>query len=131
MRYSTELRNARADQIETIAGASPRLHFLTGSAPANLSDAETGTLLADATLPADWLSAPADGVKSKVGTWNDPAANASGTCGYARLYKADNVTCVAEYTVGTSGADINLLSLDFVAGQPLNIESFSITEGNA
>lgn len=131
MKLSTETRNAKADALETVAGASPHLNFYTGSAPANISDAATGTKLADCTLPADWLTAASNGVKSKNGTWNDPAADASGTCGYARLYKADNTTCVAQFTVGTSGADINLLSLTFTAGQPLNIDSFSYTEGNA
>jgi len=131
MKFSTELRNARANQLEVIAGTAPRLRFYSGSAPAQVSDAATGSLLAEAVLPSDWLTDAANGVKTKVGTWNDPAADASGTAGYARLYKADGTTAVAQFTVGTSGAEINLLSLAFVAGQPLSIETFSFTDGNA
>jgi hypothetical protein len=131
MRFSTELRNARANQLETVAGTAPRLHFYSGSAPANLSDAATGTLLAEAVLPSDWLTDAVNGVKSKSGTWNDPAADASGTVGYARLYKSDGTTTVAQFTVGTSGADINLLTLALVEGMPINIETFTFTDGNA
>lgn len=130
MKFSDELRNARANQIETVAGAAPHLNFYTGSAPAQESDAATGTKVVDMTLPSDWLGDAAAGVKSKAGTWTDTAADASGTIGYARLYKADNTTCVAQFTVGTSGAEINLLSLTVVAGQPVTIDSFNFTEGN-
>ena len=131
MKFSTELRNARANQLEVVAGTSPLLRFYSGSAPTNVSDAATGTLLSEVTLPADWLTDAANGVKSKVGTWSDPAADATGTAGYARLYKADGTTAVAQFTVGTSGAEINLLTLAFVAGMPLTIESFTFTDGNA
>lgn len=131
MKLAVSTRNAIVDAIETDWGTSVRLKCYSGSAPANVTDAATGTLLADATLPADYLTAASAGVKSKSGTWNDPAADATGTVGYARIYKSDNTTCVAQFTVGTSGADLNFLSLSLTAGQPLDITSFSLTAGNA
>lgn len=131
MKFSAELRNARANQFEIVVGASPRLKFYTGAAPTNVADAATGTLLADITLPADWMTDAANGVKTMSGTWQDAAADAAGDVGYARLYKADNTTPVVQFTTGLSGADINLLTLTLAAGQPLNITSFTFTEGNA
>jgi hypothetical protein len=131
MEFSTELRNARIGQIETIAGASPRLMVRSGAKPVNAAAADAGTVLADITLPADWLTAPSNGGVSKSGTWTDAAADASGTAGHWRLYKADGTTCVAQGTVGTSGAELNLLSLTFVAGQPFTIDSWTFTDGNA
>ena len=117
MQLSTELRNAQADLFESVAGASPILRVRSGTIPANCAAADAGTALASVTLPADWLAAAADGAKAKTGTWSG-TASAHGTAGHWRLYKADGTTCVAQGSVGTSGAEMNLLSLSFTIGQP-------------
>lgn len=130
MQFSTELRNARANAIETIAGASPILKIRTGAAPANCAAADSGTVLSTHNLPADAWSDASNGVKSLQGSWNDSAADASGTAGHYRLYKADGTTCVAQGPAGV-GAELNLLSAALVAGQPVNILSWATTEGNA
>ena len=53
IKYSTAVRNAQLDAIETTIGVSPKLRILTGTAPANCAAAQTGTLLAELTLPSD------------------------------------------------------------------------------
>lgn len=130
MQFSTELRNYRADGIEVIAGASPILKIRSGAAPANPAAADAGTVLSTHNLPADAWSAAVNGVKSLQGDWGDTAADASGTAGHYRLYKADGTTCVAQGPAGV-GAELNLLSAALVAGQPVNILSWATTEGNA
>lgn len=131
MQYSTAVRNARANATETTIGTSPQLRIRSGAAPANPAAARTGTVLATLPLPADWLSDASNGVKSLLGTWQDTAADASGTAGHWEIMDNAGTTCHVQGSVGTSGAELNLLSLALVAGQPVNITSFTFTEGNA
>lgn len=130
MQFSTELRNARADAIESIVGASGILRIRSGAAPANPAAADSGTVLATINLPADAFSNAANGVKSMQGTWQDTAADATGTAAHYRVYKADGTTCVIQGPAGV-GAELNLLSASLTAGQPVNILSWATTEGNA
>lgn len=131
MQFSTAVRNARADVTETTIGASPILRIRSGAAPANPAAARTGTVLATLPLPADWLSNASNGVKTLLGTWQDTAADASGTAGHWEIMDNAGTTCHVQGSVGTSGAELNLLSLSLVAGQPVNITSWTLTEGNA
>lgn len=133
LQYSTELRNARLDVVETVAGASPVLKIRTGAAPANPQAADAGTVLATVALPADWMAAAAGGVKSKSGTWQDAAADASGTAGHFRLYKNDGVTCVAQGSVSAAGGggDMIVDNINFAAGQAFTVTQFDLTAGNA
>ena len=130
IKYSTPVRNAKLDAIETAIGASAILKIRSGAAPANCAAADSGTVLATLNLPADWMGAAAAGVKSLLGTWQDLAADASGTAGYFRIYASDGVTCHIQGTVGVSAADMIVDSVSFTAGQSFSITSFAITDGN-
>ena len=81
LQYSTTVRNAQLDALETAIGASAILRIYSGAMPANCAAAATGTLLAEMNLPADWMASAASGSKAKSGTWSDTAANASGVAG--------------------------------------------------
>jgi hypothetical protein len=83
--FSTALRNGALDSIETGIGVSPVLTFRTGLPPANGDLAATGTVIATMTLPADWAAAAAAGAKVLAGTWQDPAADASGRISHFRI----------------------------------------------
>ena len=131
MQFSTEVRNARADAVETVGGASPILRIRTGAAPASCGAADSGSVLATINLPADWMAAASGGVKAKSGTWSDAAADATGTAAHFRIYKADGTTCFLQGTVGTSGADMIVSNTSFATGQPFTVDSFQFTEGNA
>ncbi len=61
IQLGVDVRNAMADVIESTIGTSPRLKLYTGAAPASCAATETGTLLANVTLPSDWLAAAANG----------------------------------------------------------------------
>lgn len=87
MQFSTTVRNARLDAIETAIGASPTMRILGGAAmPANPAAADAGTVLVETTLPSDWMAAAASGSKAKAGTWEDTSANATGLARYYRIY---------------------------------------------
>lgn len=129
--YSTDVRNARLDVVETTVGVSPTLEVFTGAQPANCAAADSGTLLASMVLPVDWMAAAAGGTKSLSGTWQDLLANNSGTAGHYRI-KA-GATCHMQGSAGQSGggADMQFDNATFVAGQgPITITAFTLTEGN-
>ena len=68
LQYSTTLRNAQLDAIESTVGASAVLKIRSGGAPANVAAADSGTVLATFSLPSDWMAAASNGTKGKSGT---------------------------------------------------------------
>jgi hypothetical protein len=133
IQYSTAVRNARLDTIETTIGTSPILRIYSGSRPALPSDAATGTLLAEMTLPSDWMAAAASGAKAKAGTWSDLSANTTGTAGYFRIWDSTGTTCgIQGACTDTAGAGpLKLSTTAIVSGEPVTIVTFTITTGNA
>jgi hypothetical protein len=133
MQYSIAVRNARLDVVETTIGTSPILKIRTGSAPANCAAGDTGVVLATVNLPSDWMAAAANGTKSMLGTWEDTAADASGTAGHFRIYDASGNTCHMQGTVTITGGggDMTVDNTSFATGQDFIVTSFTITAGNA
>jgi hypothetical protein len=130
VQLSVALRNARLDTIETVIGASPVLEIRTGAQPANCAAADSGTLLASITLPSNWASDAASGVKSLLGTWTDSAADATGTAAHFRL-KSSGGTVHMQGSVGTSAADLIVPQTSFVATQPFTVSAWNLTDANA
>lgn len=133
LQYSVTVRNAQLDAVETTVGTAPLLRIYSGSAPANCAAAASGTLLAEATLPSDWMAAANSGSKALSGTWQDASANATGTAGHWRLYDSGGTTCHAQGTVTATGGggDMTLDNTSIASGQSVAITSFTITAGNA
>lgn len=133
LQYSTTVRNAQLDAIETAIGASAVLKIRTGSAPANCGTADSGTVLATCNLPADWMAAASSGSKAKSGTWEDTSADNTGTAAHFRLYASDGTTCHAQGTVTATGGggDMTVDNTSFAAGQAFTITGFTINAGNA
>jgi len=133
LQYSTTVRNAQLDAIETAIGASAVLKIRTGAAPANCAAADSGTVLATLNLPADWMAAAGSGAKSKTGTWEDTSADNTGTAAHFRLYASDGTTCHAQGTVTITGGggDMTVDNTSFAAAQAFSITSFTINAGNA
>jgi hypothetical protein len=130
IKFSTTVRNAMLDTYETTLGASPKMRILTGAAPANCAAAQTGTLLAELTLPADWAANAASGAKGLLGSWSGNVV-ADGTAGYYRILDNAGMVCHEQGTIGTSGQDINLTSTSLTTGQVLVITAKTMTAGNA
>lgn len=131
IQFSTTVRNARLDVIETTIGAAPKLQLYTGAMPANCAAAATGTLLAEITLPSDWESNAASGQKTILGgPWSVMAA-AAGTAGYFRVYDSTGATCHIQGTVGQGSGDMSFDNATFAVGQTVQVTGFTMTDGNA
>lgn len=127
---TTALRNTLLDTIESQVGTAARLRIYSGTAPADANAAITGTLLADMTLPSDWMNAASGGTKTLLGTWSDTSADATGTAGYFRILNNAATTTFLQGLVGTSGSDLNLSSTAITSGGTVSITGFTLTAGN-
>lgn len=128
--FSVPVRNAMLDAIETTIGATPKLRILTGAKPANCAAAQTGTLLAEMALPADFMANASAGVKGLSGSWS-VAVTTAGTAGHYRIVDSTGTTCHEQGTIGTSGQDMNMTSVALTVGQVAVVTSKNITAGNA
>lgn len=131
--YSVAVRNAQLDNLETTIGTAAVLRIRTGAAPANCATADSGTVLAEMTLPSDWMAAASGGTKAKSGTWEDTTANATGTAAHFRIYDSAGTTCHIQGSITATGGggDMTLDNTSIATGQTVTITAFSISRGNA
>lgn len=130
LQYSVAVNNARLDAVETVAGASARFRYYTGSMPANCAAARTGTMLVDIVLPSDWMNAASAGSKTKLGTWSGTAvAGSAATPGYACIMDSTGTTC---HLQGTSGVGTGDIPADgtITAGQTVTCSTFTLNAAN-
>ncbi len=130
IQYSVAVNNARLDAVETAIGASAILKIRTGAAPANCAAADTGTVLATISLPADWMAAAASASKAKSGTWQDASADATGTAAHFRIYDTTGTTCHVQGTYGIVATDMIGDSVSMTAGQSFTVNTFTLNAGN-
>lgn len=132
LQFSTAVRNAILDVIETTVGASPKLQIRTGAAPANCAAASTGTLLAEITCPSDWMTAAASGSKALQGSWT-VAASGTGAAAHYRLMDSSGATCHEQGTVTATGGggDLTLDNVNINAGQTVTISTKTQTAPGA
>jgi hypothetical protein len=130
LKLSAAVRNARLDQIESTIGTSPKLQIRTGAPPASITDADSGTLLVELTLPSDWMADASGGSKAKQGTWQANAV-ASGTAGHFRVKNNAGTTTHMQGTVGQNSGDLSLDNTNIATGQQVTITTFNLTDGNA
>ncbi len=133
LQFGTSVRNAMLDAIETTIGTTPLLRVYDGSMPADAATVAAGTLLAEITLPSDWLAAASGGVKAKSGTWSDLSANNSGTAQYFRIYDSGASTCHMQgvVTLTGGGGQMTVNNTNFIATQTFTVVTFNLTAGNA
>lgn len=131
LQASTTLRNAIAAAVETTLGASAKLQIRTGAKPANCAAADSGTLLVEIDVPADFLSAPSGGAVTKIGTWANNAV-AAGDQGHFRFKDSTGATTHLQgsITVTGGGGDMTTDSLAIVVTQLVSVSGFTITTGN-
>jgi hypothetical protein len=131
MQFSVAVRNARLDAIETAVGASPTLEIRTGAPPANAAAADSGTVLAEMTLPADWMANASAGAKALAGLWQDLAADAAGVAGHFRIKAGATAHVQGDVTGSGGGGDMELQNTNLAVGQQVTITAFNLTDGNA
>lgn len=132
IQLSTALRNGMIGAYETTVGTAAKLQIRTGAAPANCAAADSGTLLAELTLPSDWLTAAAAGAVGKNGTWSGTGA-AAGSAAHYRLKDSAGSTCHEQGTVTASGGggDLTLDNVVIAAAQAVTITQWDRTQGGA
>ncbi len=139
--YSTAVRIAMLDVIESTVGGNARIRFYSGTKPSVCSDASTGTLLATMALTGaggDWMSAASAAgnvvtkAKNPSSTWTTTGA-AAGNIGYYRIYDASETVCHEQGTVTATGGggDMTVDNVTIAIGQALTITGKTITAGNA
>lgn len=129
---STAIANAQLDCYESVIGTSPILRIRSGSAPATVATASSGTVLASCTLPSDWMAAASSRSKAKSGTWEDTSADNTGTAGHFEIVASDGTTVGMRGTVTATGGggDLTVDNVSFASGQAFSVTSFTITSGN-
>ena len=142
VQYSTAVRIAMLDAIETAIGNSPRLVFYAGAKPALCSDSIGGaTVLATLALTGasgDFMSpASAAGnvvtkAKNPASTWTATATGA-GNASFYRVWDATMTTCHEQGTVTATGGggDITLDNVAIAISQTITVTGKTITAGNA
>ena len=126
------------DSLKTVmTGASGfQIDIYLGSKPATADAAETGTLLVTILQAGSGLhfaAAAASAALAKLGSevWQSNVVTA-GVAGWFRMRPVGDATGLSttlariDGTVGTSGADMNLSYVNFVAGAPVAIGTFSL-----
>lgn len=120
--------NVIRDAID--AGAGPGLlRIYAGAKPGTKGAAPAGLLLAELTL-ADPCGVTTTGVLNFTVPFSDTSANNSGTAAFFYLCTSTGAY-VCEGDIGTSGSDLNLVTTSIVAGQPVQVTSFSFTAAGA
>jgi hypothetical protein len=133
VQLSIAVRDARLDAIETSIGASAILRIRTGPQPANCATADSGTVLAEMTLPSNWMAAASNGTKTIAGTWSDIAANNTGTAEHFRIYDSLGTTCGIQGSITATGGggDMTLDNVSIATGQTITITTFTLTDANS
>ena len=131
VRVVAAIRNAPLDAIKTAidAGAGAgTIKVYTGTQPANADASLSGnTLLGTLTFTDPSAPAASSGVLTFSAITQDTSADATGTATWARIADSTGAT-VFDCDVGTSGATLNLNTTSIVAGGPIQVSSFTLTD---
>lgn len=133
VQFSTSVRNAMLDAIETTIGTSAVLKIRSGSVPATCATADAGTALVTYSLASDWASAASSGAKALSSLPLSTTAGATGTAAHYRIYASDGTTCHEQGTVTATGGggDMTVDNTSINSGQTVNITAFTKTMGGA
>jgi len=125
IQYSTTHRTNAMTQLNTDIGTSAQIIIYTGSMPANVGTAPTGTLLVQFAGNASQFGTVSSGVLTASAVANANAGN-TGTAGYFRINTSGG-TAVVQGTCGTSGADMILTNTSINSGQTCTFTSLTVT----
>ena len=138
MALTFQISNAAAQAMLTAlgaqidAGTQAVINIYSGSQPVDVETAASGTLLAELLCNATAFSGISDtnpGARATFAAISpDSSANNSGTAGYFRILTQVGGTAVAQGSVGTSGADLNLNTTSITAGSQVSITSATIDQ---
>lgn len=126
-RYSQTDRHVFLASITSTIGSSGLLRIYDGAQPTNVATAlGAQNKLAELALSSTAFGSPSSGVITANSISNDTSADATGTAAWGTLTTSGG-TRVVDFSVGTSGADLNFNSVAFSAGATVSVSSFTIT----
>lgn len=127
MKLATGSRNAEADAwAGQMDGGS--IDIYDGTIPTDPQTAiGSQNLLISFDLAATAFGSAAAGVAT-ANTTTVQTITATGTAAWARLFKSDGTTVVADVTVGTTGTDIIVATTSFVLDDAVNLTSGTYTQ---
>lgn len=125
--YVTNLRNARLDALTTFAGASPKLRLYSGTRPA--TGGAITTMLVEMICNATFAP-PATGGVLTANAISSGTVASGGVATWARLFKNDGTTIVADMGVGTSAAEVIIANTTLVTSAVVAVSSLVVTTGN-
>lgn len=131
LKMSAAVRDAMLDAVTAQVGTTAKLRIYSGTRPANVAAAISGTLLAELTCNATFAPAASGGVLTLNAITSDTSADATGTATHFRLWNSAGSVGMVDGDVGTSGSDLNLNTVSLVSGATVAVTSFAITAGNA
>jgi hypothetical protein len=129
LQFSTVVRNAALDQIQTSVGVSAVLKLFTGSPPANCAAADSGTKLVEFDLASSWASPASGGAKTLANLPLTVAAIAAGIVGYFRIYDSTGSTCHMQGTITQTGGggDMTCDNTNVANAQNITVGGFNLS----
>jgi hypothetical protein len=128
------VRNAQLDAVESTTGVEPVLELWSGALPDNCAAADSGTKIAEGTLPSDWMAAADAGAKAKAGTWTVTglAAASTGTNAvHFRIRKTATVHGEGDISVTGGTGAMTMDNISVAEDQVVTVTGFTLTAGNA
>lgn len=130
LKYAVTLKNDKLSQIPIDIGASGLMRWYNGTQPTNPDTALSGnTLLASLPLSATAAPAATGGVLTFNTITSEASADGTGTATFGSFLTSAAVRKV-DFSIGTTGADLNLNTTSIVAGAQASCSSFTITSAN-
>lgn len=129
LKYAVTLKNDKLTVLATDIATSGLMRWYSGTQPTNPDTALSGnTMLASLALSSTAGSSSA-GVFTFNSITSESSADNTGTATFGSFLTSAAVRKV-DYSIGTSGADLNLNTTSIVAGAQASCTSFTITSAN-
>lgn len=127
----TPLANALVDGIVDALDAGPAagtIKIYTGSQPATVATAPSGTLLGTLTLSDPAFGAAVNGVATASAITGDTSADASGTAGWFRAADSTGTAVIdGSVTATGGGGDLQLNSVAIVTGGAIQVTGWTVS----
>lgn len=122
-------RAAKIAAIGTDVGTGALIRIYSGTRPATGGTATT--LLGELTVAGAFFASTTNGVGTVNTITGDTSADTGGTAAWFRVLTSASVAKIDGTVTATGGGgDLQLVTTTIVAAQPINITSFTITDGN-
>lgn len=130
LKYAAALKNRKLDAITTELGSNAIIRLYSGTQPTNPDTALSGnTQLAELACSVTLAAGASGGVLTLNSITADSSADATGTATFGSILTSGGTRKI-DFSVGTSGSDLNLNTTSIVSGAQVSISSFTITSGN-